>query len=247
MGHQRSIPCNDVRIDSTRLTPKHGRNPSRCHRPYRLTKPFPPRYLHLALRAPACFKIRYPQFDQYGSGRQAGFHEVREPQNVNVEARSKHSYAALDMLSVDMSLKAKIEAVIYASEEPVTLAQLIGLLGQEAQAELDQIVAAQQALALDEEAARQLVQDEVAEEAPAPATPEILGEENAVSADATETGSAETSPEPATEEDAGKKSKAEKEAGRRLREYFRSILDQLISEYATGDRGLEIRKVASGY
>ena len=29
-----------------------------------------------------------------------------------------------------MSLKAKIEAVIYASEEPVTLAQLIGLLGQ---------------------------------------------------------------------------------------------------------------------
>ena len=151
------------------------------------------------------------------------------------------------MLSVDMSLKAKIEAVIYASEEPVTLAQLIGLLGQEAQAELDQIVAAQQALALDEEAARQLVQDEVAEEAPAPATPEILGEENAVSADATETGSAETSPEPATEEDAGKKSKAEKEAGRRLREYLRSILDQLISEYATGDRGLEIREVASGY
>src|ERR1700754_139145 len=47
-----------------------------------------------------------------------------------------------------MSLKAKIEAVIYASEEPVTLAQLIGLLGQEAQAELDQIATAQQALAL---------------------------------------------------------------------------------------------------
>ena len=36
-----------------------------------------------------------------------------------------------------MSLKAKIEAVIYASEEPVTLTQLVGLLGQEAQAELD--------------------------------------------------------------------------------------------------------------
>jgi segregation and condensation protein B len=29
-----------------------------------------------------------------------------------------------------MSLKAKIEAVIYASEEPVTLAQLVGLLGE---------------------------------------------------------------------------------------------------------------------
>src|ERR1700679_2504602 len=51
-----------------------------------------------------------------------------------------------------MSLKAKIEAVIYASEEPVTLAQLVGLLGEEAQAELDRAAAAQQTLALDEAA-----------------------------------------------------------------------------------------------
>ena len=51
-----------------------------------------------------------------------------------------------------MSLKAKIEAVIYASEEPVTLAQLAGLLGHEAQAELDHLDSAQQALALEEAA-----------------------------------------------------------------------------------------------
>src|SRR3981189_3425792 len=49
-----------------------------------------------------------------------------------------------------MSLKAKIEAVIYASEEPVTLAQLAGLLGHEAQAELDHLDSAQHALALEE-------------------------------------------------------------------------------------------------
>jgi len=49
-----------------------------------------------------------------------------------------------------MSLKAKIEAVIYASEEPVTLAQLTGLLGHEAQAELDHLDSAQTALALDQ-------------------------------------------------------------------------------------------------
>ena len=49
-----------------------------------------------------------------------------------------------------MSLKAKIEAVIYASEEPVTLAQLVGLLGHEAQAELDHLEAAQQSLGLEE-------------------------------------------------------------------------------------------------
>ena len=50
-----------------------------------------------------------------------------------------------------MSLKAKIEAVIYASEEPVTLAQLVGLLGEEAQAELDREAAAQQSLLQEEE------------------------------------------------------------------------------------------------
>src|SRR5207249_3454008 len=49
-----------------------------------------------------------------------------------------------------MSLKAKIEAVIYASEEPVTLAQLAGLLGHEAQAELDHLDSAQHALALEQ-------------------------------------------------------------------------------------------------
>ena len=49
-----------------------------------------------------------------------------------------------------MSLKAKIEAVIYASEEPVTLAQLAGLLGHEAQAELDHLDATRHALALEE-------------------------------------------------------------------------------------------------
>ena len=52
-----------------------------------------------------------------------------------------------------MSLKAKIEAVIYASEEPVTLAQLAGLLGHEAQAELDHLDSAQQSLALERSAA----------------------------------------------------------------------------------------------
>ena len=49
-----------------------------------------------------------------------------------------------------MSLKAKIEAVIYASEEPVTLGQLLGLLGQEAQAQLDAADALQGQLALGE-------------------------------------------------------------------------------------------------
>ena len=48
-----------------------------------------------------------------------------------------------------MSLKSKIEAVIYASEEPVTLQQLVGLLAGEAQAELDDEAANQASLPLD--------------------------------------------------------------------------------------------------
>jgi segregation and condensation protein B len=95
-----------------------------------------------------------------------------------------------------MSLKAKIEAVIYASEEPVTLAQLSGLLGEEAEAELT----AQTPLELE----------------PAP-----------------------------TEKSDGKKLARERD--KRLRDYFRSLLDQLIADYNQGDRGLEIREVAGGY
>ena len=48
-----------------------------------------------------------------------------------------------------MSLKAKIEAVIYASEEPVTLVQLVGLLGVEGQAELDRLDDRQGSLGLE--------------------------------------------------------------------------------------------------
>ena len=121
-----------------------------------------------------------------------------------------------------MSLKAKIEAVIYASEEPVTLAQLLGLLGQEAQAELDRRHADQQSLALDESAAEPHTEPDVPSSAPPDESPE--------------------SPEEAK---AG--SDAEKQAARRLRDHFRTHLDQLIADYATSDRGLEFREVAGGY
>jgi segregation and condensation protein B len=147
-----------------------------------------------------------------------------------------------------MSLKAKIEAVIYASEEPVTLAQLMGLLGQEAQAELDQIAAAQQALALS--------QNEAGESGGADVdglNAEVLAEPavEPVAKAATSTEAPEQGTEPGAEEDSEKRSareaKEEKDRTRCLREYFRSILDQLIADYTNGDRGLEIREVASGY
>jgi segregation and condensation protein B len=211
-----------------------------------------------------------------------------------------------------MSLKAKIEAVIYASEEPVTLAQLAGLLGHEAQAELDHLDSAQHSLALDESAADEpaadhdVLNNEVLSDAEE-ALPEASGETEAqhaaaldqhlhqaaaqeaaharalrehAAADAAAMSSADFDEAPVSEHedqtpvetasvepetvaaeesavagdtpiepvvDEKKLAREAKEKERRLREYFRSILDQLIADYATSNRGLEIREVAGGY
>jgi segregation and condensation protein B len=190
-----------------------------------------------------------------------------------------------------MSLKAKIEAVIYASEEPVTLAQLAGLLGHEAQAELDHLVSIQHALALEQaesdeddlndevlasvpeaetesehaEALHRHLQDAAAEEAAharavrlrtaaaiaamssAESAEPILADLGAIPADEVPEGATDPQPEKSEEKDEKKIAREAKEKERRLRDYFRTILDQLIADYATSDRGLEIREVAGGY
>jgi segregation and condensation protein B len=199
-----------------------------------------------------------------------------------------------------MSLKAKIEAVIYASEEPVTLAQLTGLLGHEAQAELDHLDAAQHALSLEEaapdedelnsevlanapdpesraeaehaEAIKRHLHDAAAEEAhharevrlrTAAATAAMSSADSvepylAIFEGATATTEQGSEASPAApqheeaaplqeEKDEKKIAREAKEKERRLRDYFRTILDQLIADYATSDRGLEIREVAGGY
>ena len=134
-----------------------------------------------------------------------------------------------------MSLKAKIEAVIYASEEPVTLVQLVGLLGHEAQAELDHRYSAQRTFLLD---------DSESEFDEHPADADVLNSE-VLATDEDQTESVAT-PE-AELPDEKKVAREEKARSVRLRDYFRSLLDQLISDYANGDRGLEIREVAGGY
>jgi segregation and condensation protein B len=159
-----------------------------------------------------------------------------------------------------MSLKAKIEAVIYASEEPVTLAQLVGLLGHEAQAELDQQAAAQHTLSLNEtevdleEAAEadptlnpeSDSQAPVEAAAPPSETPEVEAEQGT---EPPVEATAETPAEPSAEETAARAAKAEKDKARQLRDYFRSLLEALIADYASpsNDRGIEIREVAGGY
>jgi segregation and condensation protein B len=191
-----------------------------------------------------------------------------------------------------MSLKAKIEAVIYASEEPVTLAQLAGLLGHEAQAELDHLDSTQHALALEHgspdedelnsevlanasetesqaeaehaEALKRHLHDAAAEEAhharevrlrTAAATAAMSSADSVEpflamfegEPTTAEQGSEALPEAPREEKDEKKIAREVKERERRLRDYFRTILDQLIADYATSDRGLEIREVAGGY
>jgi segregation and condensation protein B len=168
-----------------------------------------------------------------------------------------------------MSLKAKIEAVIYASEEPVTLAQLTGLLGEEGQAELDHLAAQQQSLALEDESAIDFADIEPVEDADAlnaeitdpPSDSVILSEARSAQPKDPEAANPATTAEPLSSEDASSTDASRDEPApdaktlaseakareRKLRDYFRSLLEELIADYTNGDRGLEIREVAGGF
>ncbi|HEX5283041.1 MAG TPA: SMC-Scp complex subunit ScpB, partial [Bryocella sp.] len=154
-----------------------------------------------------------------------------------------------------MSLKAKIEAVIYASEEPVTLAQLVSLLGVEGQAELDALADQQESLPLEESEAESTLNPEAlnaettGEPAEAePATPESSAPVESVEAAPAVAQAPGIEGAEALAEGAAKETAAAARAReRRLRDHFRSILDQLITDYASDERGLEIREVAGGF
>ena len=121
-----------------------------------------------------------------------------------------------------MSLKAKLEAVVYAAEEPVTLAQLAAIFSEEVLHGLGEVAPADADVApADAEAA--------------PALEETPAEE----AQATE------GAEPAAGE--GDEKKAARLRERRVRQALQVVLNELIADYANGERGMEIREIAGGY
>ncbi len=150
-----------------------------------------------------------------------------------------------------MSLKAKLEAVIYAAEEPVTLSQLAALFGADA---LE--------LKAEEEAAAAAAQE--SEPAQPTETQTMLDEGLAY----LNLGAAESVPEPAAEPTSdGTESAPEAEAApaentldaeaeakrqarlrdREVKAILRKLLDELIADYAADGRGIEIREIAGGY
>jgi len=128
-----------------------------------------------------------------------------------------------------MSLKAKIEAVIYAAEEPVTLAQLTALF---------------QAEALEERRNRLAEQAVEAAAAASVALDPGLGWEPSLTvaaAMATETAAEEA-------EESGEDAKqAARQRDRVARDEIRRLVNELIAEYGDNDRGFEIREIAGGY
>lgn len=201
-----------------------------------------------------------------------------------------------------MSLKARIEAVIYAAEEPVTIAQLASLFREEALAQRAARVAPAADAAAPTEAEAEAMTDGLLppeswpEEGESPdaqsatsdreglgraAAPEPVASDLVTSEPAAQnSGDAELAtpdfagqpqpvPEPpgpasnpAPSAEAGPEAQPaapdgpsgpddEKKAARALdraaREEIRSILDELIAEYNSPDRGLEIREVAGGF
>ena len=121
-----------------------------------------------------------------------------------------------------MSLKAKLEAVIYAAEEPVTLAQLAAIFSQEVLQGLGELAPA------DADSAPADVEA-------APALEETPAEEAVVAEGA----------EPVAEE--GDEKKSARQRDRRVRQALQVVLDELIADYANGERGMEIREIAGGY
>jgi segregation and condensation protein B len=165
-----------------------------------------------------------------------------------------------------MSLKAKLEAVIYAAEEPVTLAQLAALFAADAL----EWKALQEAVSADEATAEEvqplplvngefayLEPEPVAELIPEPDSGPVLADSVPVELDgiaavlsAVGEKSDEVAPAPAAEAVASAESEARRLArlrDREVRTILRQLLDELIAACATDGRGVEIREIAGGY
>jgi segregation and condensation protein B len=116
-----------------------------------------------------------------------------------------------------VSIKAKLEAIIYAAEDPITLDQMAALLK-------DDLLALKTA-------------NEAAPELPADPLPQSTTEQAEDHLGAVEQGTPEPPPKKVKE----KSEKAE------LRSLLRPFVEELVSDYTNPERGIEIREVASGY
>jgi segregation and condensation protein B len=145
-----------------------------------------------------------------------------------------------------MSLKGKVEAIIYAAEEPVTVEQMAALLKDLVLVEIAT------------ERAKAAAEAEAAADANAPA--EALNEEGRAHDTATASAAPETpsevTGEAAVEGDisaevaapeAGSKKKVKDPELAAVKAKLRSVVAELVADYENEARGIEIRQIAGGY
>ncbi len=133
-----------------------------------------------------------------------------------------------------MSLKAKIEAVIYAAEEPITLAQLASIFAEE-------VLAAKSTAGLPFEVAQPENGEATASEGPQ------AGEASADAAVSAPEENAEPGEQAALPMEDAEMRKRARLKEREAKQALQPIVDELIGEYANSDRGMEIREIAGGY
>src|SRR6516164_9597758 len=140
-----------------------------------------------------------------------------------------------------MSVKAKVEAIIYATEEPVTLNQLASLLKDEALAELRA-----------QEEARPALNGTGSDGVTATDDEDIAGDATEVVGEASPDAESRTDyvdPQLLTADDLTKEQQYErdKQDVKHVKEYIGGILEELTAQYCKADRGMEIRQIAGGY
>ena len=147
-----------------------------------------------------------------------------------------------------MDLKAKLEAVIYAAEEPVTLAQLAQLFAEDALAwKAGQEAAA--ASAPEDSAETLPLLDELAAEESASISNAVQPVAGADAEPVSEPSSAalESAAEPASADTDADAKRLARQRDREVRAILRQLLDELIQSCASDSRGIEIREIAGGF
>jgi len=164
-----------------------------------------------------------------------------------------------------MSLKAKLEAVIYAAEEPVTLAQLAIIFADEAlalKAELDAARAEDAA----ETAASPVNETFDYADTTSDAAAEPMGETAGIDEPETEETRKETAPEEAPTAEPAEAAEnavardehsvvdpvadarqAARQRDKEVRAILRALLDEILDTYVTDGHGIEVREIAGGF
>ena len=157
-----------------------------------------------------------------------------------------------------MSLKAKLEAVIYAAEEPVTLAQLAALFAADAldwKAEQEAASAEEAAEDAEDAAANAplLTEQFVYEEAEDPASAEgeavqeLEIEEAGLEEQDERPQPTEGSTEPVLAYVEFDIKREARQRDREVRSILRKLLDEMMASYVSDGHGVEIREIAGGF